>query len=539
MSGGKADGLIGHRLGGVRIDRLLAKGLLSDVYLGFNESLNRSVAVKILSPKVMAQGMSTERFMREGRALAQLSHANIVKIHNVGVESNRYFIVMDFIQDGANLRTLAKKHFLKPYQSLVVARRMAEALEYIHELGFIHRDIKPANICLRSNGQPILMDFSLIKDEGSDIQLTAPGTIMGTVNFMPPEQAQPGGPFGAVTPASDVYSLGATFYWLLTGNAPFKGRTPMETIIKLIRDPVIPPSQVNKSVPKEIDALCLKCLAKNPAERFKSARELIAAIDAVVQRKRAEIQAAQAPQATGDNDSGRMGARPPSARMPSPPPPPVSRGWGNKPATAAAPPPPPPAPQWAAPAQQTAQAAPPPAWSNQGAAAAQVAPPPPPQPMAAPPPPPSARMPAPPPQPMAPPPMAAPPAPMGTPPQPIPTGPIIAPPPPPSAPIAPPQPQQQIPVPPPAPPGTPPLELMPAASPPTPPPPAPVPPAPPAPEAATGKNPGRPTKGKKNREPRKPPKAKSSGKLLFFVGLVFLVGGVAAAAAVFYFMNNQ
>lgn len=524
MSGGKADGLIGHRLGGVRIDRLLAKGLLSDVYLGFNESLNRSVAVKILSPKVMAQGMSTERFMREGRALAQLSHANIVKIHNVGVESNRYFIVMDFIQDGANLRTLAKKHFLKPYQSLVVARRMAEALEYIHELGFIHRDIKPANICLRSNGQPILMDFSLIKDEGSDIQLTAPGTIMGTVNFMPPEQAQPGGPFGAVTPASDVYSLGATFYWLLTGNAPFKGRTPMETIIKLIRDPVVPPSQVNKSVPTEIDALCLKCLAKNPAERFKSARELIAAIDAVVQRKRSEIQAAQAPQATGDNDSGRMGARPPSARMPAPPPPPVSRGWGNKPAAAAPPPPPPPAPQWAAPAQQTAQAAPPPAWSNQSAAAAQVAPPPPPpQPMAAPPPPPSAPMAAPPPpQPMAAPQMAPPPMP--------------APPPPPSAPVAAPPPPQPMaapaPVTPPPPPPAPVAAPAPA--------PAPTPPAPPQAEAPkTGKKPPRSNKGKKNREPRNPPKPKSSGKLLFFVGLVFLVGGVAAAAAVFYFMQNQ
>lgn len=522
MSGGKADGLIGHRLGGVRIDRLLAKGLLSDVYLGFNESLNRSVAVKILSPKVMAQGMSTERFMREGRALAQLSHANIVKIHNVGVESNRYFIVMDFIQDGANLRTLAKKHFLKPYQSLVVARRMAEALEYIHELGFIHRDIKPANICLRSNGQPILMDFSLIKDEGSDIQLTAPGTIMGTVNFMPPEQAQPGGPFGAVTPASDVYSLGATFYWLLTGNAPFKGRTPMETIIKLIRDPVVPPSQVNKSVPTEIDALCLKCLEKNPADRFKSARELITAIDAVVQRKRAEIQAAQAPEATGEGDSGRMGARPPSARMPSPPPPPTNRGWGQtaKPA-AAAPPPPPPAPQWSAPAQQAAQAAPPPAWSNQAAAAAQVAPPPPPPPTpVAPPPPPPQPMAAP-PQPMAPPP---PPQPMAAP-QPVP--------PPPSAPVAAPPP----PPPPSAPVAAPPPPAPPAPAPaPAPPPPAPA-PAPAAEAPAPAPKAPKPPKPKKNREPRTPPKPKSNKKLLFFVGLVFLVGGVAAAAAVFYFMN--
>jgi serine/threonine protein kinase len=316
-----SDKLLGTTLGGSRIEKRLAKGLLADVYLASNESLNAPVAVKVLSPKAMAQGMSTERFIREGRALAQLTHPNIVKIHNVGVEQNRYFIIMDFIRDGANLRALAKRHLLKPYQAMIITRRIAEALVYIHARQLIHRDIKPANICLRSNGQPVLMDFSLIKDESADIQLTAPGTIMGTVNFMPPEQAQPGGPFGGVTPLSDIYSLGATFYWLLTGQPPFKGRTPMETIIKLIRDPIIPPSKLNPSVPTELDALCLKALNKNPAERYESAAVFIQSIDAAVHRKRAEIQAAAAP---------TVGTEEPSIAPASPK---GAAGWGAPVAT--------------------------------------------------------------------------------------------------------------------------------------------------------------------------------------------------------------
>jgi eukaryotic-like serine/threonine-protein kinase len=525
MSGGKAAALIGQRLGGVRIDRLLAKGLLSDVYLGFNENLNALVAVKVLSPKVMAQGMSTERFMREGRALAQLGHPNIVKIHNVGVEGNRYFIVMDFVQDGANLRILAKKHFLKPYQSLVVARRMAEALEYIHDLGFIHRDIKPANICLRSNGQPILMDFSLIKDEGSDIQLTAPGTIMGTVNFMPPEQAQPGGPFGEVKPASDVYSLGATFYWLLTGQAPFKGRTPMETIIKLIRDPAIPPSQVNHSVPKEIDAICLKCLEKNPANRFQSARELITAIDRAVQEKRAAIQAASAPPAAVD-EAPR--GRPSSSRAPAAPPPPVNRGWGQVTGSGAMAGPnaprqntaPPPVPQWVA--QQAAPPPPAPApWKNapaqQARPAAQMAPPPPP----------------PPPMPVAPPPMAAARPPMAA------ARPPMAAARPPMAAARPPMPAAQPPMaaaaarPPqavaPTAPAAPALELQAEAPRPSPAQPGPT----PKPPRATA-----PAIAPVARPPRRAPKSKNSKYgLIIIVGLVFLFGSIAAAATVFFLIS--
>src|SRR5262249_37602999 len=154
-----------------------------------------------------------------------------------------------------------------------------EALDYIHAKSLIHRDLKPANVCLRKGGHPVLMDFSLIKDQSSDVQLTAPGTIMGTVNFMPPEQAQPGGQFGQVGPWSDVYSVAGTGYCLLRGRPPFKGRPPMETIIKLIREPHAAPSSANPTIPPEVDALMAKALAKRPEERFRSAKEFMAAID--------------------------------------------------------------------------------------------------------------------------------------------------------------------------------------------------------------------------------------------------------------------
>src|SRR4051812_24297071 len=277
------DPLLNSVLGGARIQRRVSAGLLANVYLGHYERLNVPVAVKVLTPKATAQGMNKERFVPEGRALAQLSHQNIIKIYNVGHDNGRYFIVMDWIQDGMNLRQLAQSRPLTPVQSLKVTRRLAEALEYIHTKSLIHRDIKPANVCLRKGGVPVLMDFSLIKDQSSDVQLTAPGTIMGTVNFMPPEQAQPGGPFGNVGPWSDVYSVAGTLYWLLTGRPPFKGRTPMETIIKLIREPHVPPSAINQSVPPEVDALVAKSLAKKSDERYQSAQEFIRAIDETLQ----------------------------------------------------------------------------------------------------------------------------------------------------------------------------------------------------------------------------------------------------------------
>ncbi len=297
------DPLLNTVLGGARIQRRVSAGLLANVYLGHYERLNVPVAVKVLSPKATSQGMNKERFVREGRALAQLSHQNIIKIYNVGQDNGRYFIVMDWIQDGMNLRQLAQSRPLTPVQSLKVARRLAEALDYIHQRSLIHRDIKPANVCLRKGGVPVLMDFSLIKDQSSDVQLTAPGTIMGTVNFMPPEQAQPGGPFGNVGPWSDIYSVGGTLYWLLTGRPPFKGRTPMETIIKLIREPHIPPSQVNPSVPMEVDALIAKALAKKSEERYQNSQQFIAAVDYVLQAAAEALARGTPPPLAADEDA--------------------------------------------------------------------------------------------------------------------------------------------------------------------------------------------------------------------------------------------
>ncbi len=335
------DPLIGTMFGGARIQQRVSKGLLADVYMGHYERLGVPVAVKILSPKAMAQGVNKDRFVREGRALAQLSHPNIIKIYNVGQEQGRFFIIMDWIQDGMNLRQLAQTRPLTPAQSLKVVQRLCDALEYIHSKNLIHRDIKPANICLRRGGHPVLMDFSLIKDQSSDVQLTAPGTIMGTVNFMPPEQAQPGGPFGDVSVRSDVYSLGGTLYWLLTGKPPFKGRTPMETIIKLMREPAAPPSSFNATLPPAVDQLVLDSLGKKQEQRPATAHDLAARIEAIFQNNRAELEAAQRPApatdeggpapAPGSPSSGRVASAASSQGD-------ARAGWGQQ----SAPPPEPP-----------------------------------------------------------------------------------------------------------------------------------------------------------------------------------------------------
>jgi tRNA A-37 threonylcarbamoyl transferase component Bud32 len=284
----------------------VSKGLLADVYRGFYERLGVPVAVKVLSPKAMAQGVNKDRFIREGQALAQLQHPNIIKIYNVGHEQGRYFIIMDWIQDGMNLRQLGQTRPLTPAQSLKVIERLCEALTYCHDKQLIHRDVKPANICLRRGGHPVLMDFSLMKDQSSDVQLTAPGTIMGTVNFMPPEQAQPGGAFGDVTERSDVYSLGGTLYWLLTGKPPFKGRTPMETIIKLMREDPTPPSQFNPSLPPIVNQLVMDCLSKKQDVRPTSAADLQARITDLFNNHRPELDAAQRPGVAEETGSGRQ-----------------------------------------------------------------------------------------------------------------------------------------------------------------------------------------------------------------------------------------
>ncbi|HBP20394.1 MAG TPA: hypothetical protein DEA08_21705, partial [Planctomycetes bacterium] len=276
------DPLVGSVLGGARLIQRVSKGLMAHVYQGHYERLGIPVAVKVLSPKATSQGVNRERFVREGRALAQLSHANIIKIYNVGHENGRFFIIMDWIQDGMNLRQLAQTRPLTPAQSLKVVQRLCEALEYIHQRNLIHRDLKPANILLDGRGGLRLADFGLAR-LADGLPLTRSQEVLGTPAYMAPEQVDPGR--GRPDVRSDVYGLGATLYHALTGRPPFAESGGIAAMFEAVMSaPLIRPSRLVPEVDPELEELCLRCLERDPARRFASAEDLLDALQATSTR---------------------------------------------------------------------------------------------------------------------------------------------------------------------------------------------------------------------------------------------------------------
>jgi predicted Ser/Thr protein kinase len=254
---------------GYRIDRLIGKGGMASVYLATQESLDRPVALKVLrdpdSPEF------SERFVNEGRIVASLVHANIITVHDVGIADGLHYIAMEYV-DGGDLR--ARIHDgLAPEMALEVVAKIADCLGFAHQKGVIHRDLKPGNILFRRDGTPVLSDFGIAKSQRLDSDLTRTGKIIGTPHYMSPEQA-----LGkAVDGRSDLYSLGVLLYEMLTGEWPYSGDSEVDTILKHLHDPVprLPASQ------RRYQALLSRLLAKDPAERFRDAGELLESLEAL------------------------------------------------------------------------------------------------------------------------------------------------------------------------------------------------------------------------------------------------------------------
>jgi WD40 repeat protein/predicted Ser/Thr protein kinase len=249
----------------------LARGGMGVVYKAKQGKLNRTVAIKMILAGQFAGEEDVKRFYAEAEAAAHLDHPGIVPIFEVGEHDGQHFYSMGFIE-GRSLAERVKDGPLPPREAAEVVRKVAEAMHYAHQHGVIHRDLKPANILIGRDGQSRVTDFGLAKRTEGDSNLTGTGQILGTPSYMPPEQAA--GQTDRIGPRSDVYSLGAVLYCLLTGRPPFQAASPIDTVMQVLdRDPVAP-RQLNSRVPRDLETICLKCLEKNVARRYASAKDL-------------------------------------------------------------------------------------------------------------------------------------------------------------------------------------------------------------------------------------------------------------------------
>ncbi len=267
----------GTTIGGFYIERKLGAGAMGEVYLATQLTIEREVALKVLPPALVQDPGSLERFLREVRLAGSLEHPNIVAVHAAGEDQGVYYLAMSFVRGVSLQDHLDKDGPLPEKRALEITRKIADALAYAwnrHRL--VHRDVKPANIMIDEDGEPKLLDLGLAKRTAVDIGMTAAGLVVGTPSFMSPEQADPA---REVDFRSDMYSLGATLYTLVTGKRPFPGKTAQEVLRKVIRGLRVEPKTVNSAVSDSCNELIVKMMARKPSQRFTSWEACIAAVD--------------------------------------------------------------------------------------------------------------------------------------------------------------------------------------------------------------------------------------------------------------------
>ena len=254
--------------GRYRVVRKLGTGGMANVYLAEDQELGRSVAIKMLDERHSQDEQFVERFRREAKNAAGLSHPNIVSIYDRGQAEGTYYIAMEYLE-GRTLKELLIARGPTPLAVAIdYARQILSALGFAHRHGIVHRDIKPHNVVVAPDGRLKVTDFGIARSGTS--QMTETGSIIGTAQYLSPEQAK-GAP---VTPASDIYSVGIVLYEMLTGLVPFTGDTPLEIAMKHLSTTPLPPSEARPDVPHELDSIVLRALAKNPEDRYQSADEM-------------------------------------------------------------------------------------------------------------------------------------------------------------------------------------------------------------------------------------------------------------------------
>ncbi|MCE7949056.1 MAG: hypothetical protein DYG88_16675 [Chloroflexi bacterium CFX4] len=290
----------GQMLGKYRIDGLLGRGNMAEVYRAFNPDLAQHVAIKVIHPLRLEDGESVARFRQEARAVAALSHPNILRVFDFDVQDGLHYMVMELIEG----ETLAKRitdsqHGLPLAEVRRWFSQLCAALDYAHQRGVIHRDVKPANAMLADGERLILTDFGLARLADSE-KLTATGYTTGSPAYMSPEQIE-----GAhdLTNRADIYALGCLLFELITARTPFSGNSTASIIVKHLNSPPPAPSELVQGLPQGVDHVVLRALSKNPADRFATAREMSEAFEAALAGQPLSTASAVVAAAAGDADA--------------------------------------------------------------------------------------------------------------------------------------------------------------------------------------------------------------------------------------------
>lgn len=281
LAGRKAQ--TGEIFGSYELIAEVARGGMGVVYRARQKGLERTVALKMVLAASLGNATAIARFLQEARSAASLDHPNVVPIYDAGEVEGRVYYTMAYI-DGPDLRHYVDKGGLPPLATaLRLFVQIVAGVAHAHQNGIIHRDLKPANVLIDRDGRARVTDFGLAKRSASDSHLTGTGQMMGTPAYMAPEQAREA---NEVSPAADVYALGGILYFLLTTRPPFGGESGIDLILKVISEPPPMPREFNATIPPEIEAICMRCLAKDPSVRYRDAtlllEELTDVMDAIL-----------------------------------------------------------------------------------------------------------------------------------------------------------------------------------------------------------------------------------------------------------------
>ncbi len=258
------------RIPGYQVERVLGRGGMGVVYLARHDALNRHVALKLLREARDDDPAHLARFRREAAAAARCQHPNLVQIHDFDEHDGEFYLALEYVAGGHLGRTLAGRP-QPPRQAAELVETLARAIDHAHAQGVVHRDLKPANVLLAPDGQPKVTDFGLAKLADSSAQ-TEVGTLVGTLAYMAPEQVRAGS--GEIGPRTDIHALGTILYEALTGRPPYRAETSQQILHAILSEDVVPPSTRQPGIPRDLEAICVRCLEKEPARRYATAADL-------------------------------------------------------------------------------------------------------------------------------------------------------------------------------------------------------------------------------------------------------------------------